>query len=453
MSRLRRLKKLRRKNRIKATACGLALALAIGSAQGLGTYALFTDVEDVPSDLAISTGDVDVEVSEGVKLKDVQPASSNSYTYTITNHGTLRQQLKLNIDIPTTVTDKTLNSALEYLKSNISYSVDFGMKQPTEEGSESIPVSENEVGEGVDKIDNIKLSEEKILKNKSDKNIFILEPGQQITANATINIPNMENNIQDALNNIGDIELNIKVEARQISDNINQFTNYGFYDIESQKNIINISKVNIVPSEAVIIDQLGSGALNKTQRVRIYESYIGISDRAKDFKLEEATGLFTGCKISEKQDTITIEGSTIYDGENYLFGDIEGKDTVTIGYTEDNISKQVKFDFLQNYDIQGNKRVIVKYTITTINNSKTIVEKNGLIIATELEESTKLEVVEQPKDEVEESTESGIIEPPKDEIEEQIEQEVVEQPKEEITEIPKQPEAIEQPKENEGIQE
>ena len=37
----------------------------------------------------------------------------------------------------------------------------------------------------------------------------------------------------------------------------------------------------------------------------------------------------------------------------------------------------------------------------------------SLIPATELEESTKLEVVEQPKDEVEESTESGIIEPPK----------------------------------------
>ena len=55
MSRLRRLKKLRRKNRIKATACGLALALVIGSAQGLGTYALFTDVEDASSNLAIST--------------------------------------------------------------------------------------------------------------------------------------------------------------------------------------------------------------------------------------------------------------------------------------------------------------------------------------------------------------------------------------------------------------
>lgn len=452
MSRLRRLKKLRRKNRIKATACGLALALVIGSAQGLGTYALFTDVEDASSNLAISTGDVDVEVSKGHNFTDVQPGSSNPYIYTITNNGTLRQQIKLSIDIPTTVDDSTLDSALSYLKSEISYSVDFGLKQSTEEDSEQIPILDNEVGKYVDKIESIKLSEEKILQDNGT--IFILEPGQQITANATINIPNIDDkSIQESLNNIGNIELYLNVEARQISDNINQFTNYGFYDIESQKNIINISKVNIVPSEAVIIDQLGSGALNKTQRVRIYERYIGISDRAKDFKLEEATGLFTGCKISEKQDTITIEDSRIYDGENYLFGDIEGKDNVTIGYTEDNISKQVKFDFLQNYDIHGNKRVIVKYTITTINNSKTIVEKNGLIIATELEESTKLEVVEPPKDEVEESTEPGVIEPPKDEVEEQIEQEVVEQPKEEITEIPKQPEAIEQPKENEGIQE
>ena len=53
MSRLSKIKRKRkRKNRIKATSYGLVLALAVGSAQGLGTYALFTDTENVPSDIA-----------------------------------------------------------------------------------------------------------------------------------------------------------------------------------------------------------------------------------------------------------------------------------------------------------------------------------------------------------------------------------------------------------------
>lgn len=257
MSKLRKLKKEKRKNRIKATSCALALALAIQSAQGLGTYALFTDSEDVASNLAISTGDVDVEVVGGnSSFQNVRPGSTHSYQYIITNQGTLRQQLKLGIDIPTIVTDSTLNSALDYLKSNISYSVDFGIKPPTEGDSAAIPVPDNEVGGSVNKIDNIKLSEEKILKSNSDENIFILEPGQQITVNATITIPQMyldsdndgvmDYNIQNALNSIGNIQLDVKIEARQISYNINQFTDYGFYDVAVHSSNMTIEQKEII---------------------------------------------------------------------------------------------------------------------------------------------------------------------------------------------------------------
>ena len=61
-SRLKRLKDIRRKNKIKTTFCCLTLALAMGISQGIGTYALFTDNENVSSDISLSTGDVDVEV-------------------------------------------------------------------------------------------------------------------------------------------------------------------------------------------------------------------------------------------------------------------------------------------------------------------------------------------------------------------------------------------------------
>ena len=61
-SRLKRLKNIRRKNKIKNNFCCLTLALAMGISQGIGTYALFTDNENVSSDISLSTGDVDVEV-------------------------------------------------------------------------------------------------------------------------------------------------------------------------------------------------------------------------------------------------------------------------------------------------------------------------------------------------------------------------------------------------------
>ena len=91
MSRFRRLKEEKIKNRIKSISFVLALALLIGSVQGLGTYALFTDTEDVASNLAISTGDVDVKVSEGQTITEL----AQGINFSITNQGTLNQNISL----------------------------------------------------------------------------------------------------------------------------------------------------------------------------------------------------------------------------------------------------------------------------------------------------------------------------------------------------------------------
>ena len=131
MSRVKRLKERRRKrkNKIKTTSCCLTLALAMGISQGIGTYALFTDTENVPSDISLSTGDVDVEVSKGFEFKDLAPEESRTHQFTITNHGTLRQHIKLSVkeliakDLES-LTDEQ-NKSIEYLMSKLEYNISF----------------------------------------------------------------------------------------------------------------------------------------------------------------------------------------------------------------------------------------------------------------------------------------------------------------------------------------
>lgn len=209
MSRLRRLKKLRRKNRIKATACGLALALAIGSSQGLGTYALFTDVEDVSSNLAISTGDVDVEVSDGIDFIDVQPQDNIEVPFVITNKGTLNQNVSLKLDISTGIS--------KYLTYDIIFSND------------------NIIRNG------------EILYNGSD--LLVLSPGETIIGSIQIAVGNMSSEIQKELyGKVQDIELSIK--TTQINKD-NTLVNDGFYDVEIQRSTIMIGEENVIYGDAV----------------------------------------------------------------------------------------------------------------------------------------------------------------------------------------------------------
>ncbi|WP_155490080.1 TasA family protein, partial [Paraclostridium sordellii] len=105
MSRIRRLKENRRKNTIKTTVASLALVLALGFTQVIGTYALFTDTVDLPSNLSISTGDVDVRVDDGfnITIEDDYYIKDNEqiqkkHKFNIYNDGTLKQNISLSLD-------------------------------------------------------------------------------------------------------------------------------------------------------------------------------------------------------------------------------------------------------------------------------------------------------------------------------------------------------------------
>ena len=71
----------------------------MGISQGIGTYALFTDNENVPSDISLSTGDVDVEVNPVGDFTDTELNLSNyiEMPIKITNNGTLNQNIRLSL--------------------------------------------------------------------------------------------------------------------------------------------------------------------------------------------------------------------------------------------------------------------------------------------------------------------------------------------------------------------
>lgn len=222
MSRLRRLKERKRKNRIKATACSLAFALVIGSAQGLGTYALFTDTEDVDSNLAISTGDVDVEIGEDFSFKENMEKGKeyNSDEFNITNNGTLKQKIYLKI--------KDLDSFIS--KVNCKIELNYG-----------------------DKKEIINLDNFQKLENYINTG-FILNPGQSITYKFVMKVKDATKYTKDQSQS--EVNLQLEVLATQIGTIIKE--NYGFYDIDMQK--ITAAIKQLAPDEThVTIGKCGHG--------------------------------------------------------------------------------------------------------------------------------------------------------------------------------------------------
>lgn len=204
MSRVKRLKERKRKNKIKTTYCCLALALAMGISQCIGTYALFTDNENVPSDIALSTGDVDVEVSEGIKLTDVKPGDSKDIPVKITNNGTLNQNISL-VDF----------SISEDIKQYLTYEFIF---------------------DGITIKDGVMHSNEKLV---------ILAPGESIEGSIRITVKEMSKEVQDKL--YGKIyNLDLTVKSTQISNKENELFINGFYDVAIQRSTISIAQREII---------------------------------------------------------------------------------------------------------------------------------------------------------------------------------------------------------------
>ncbi|MDU7904041.1 MAG: hypothetical protein E7J33_00485, partial [Peptostreptococcaceae bacterium] len=115
MSRVKRLNKLREKNKLKATMVSLALTLSISLMPSLETYAIFKDSESMTKDISISTGDVDVRVDNGFNIvwsedeHDDENIMFKAHEFKIYNDGTLKENLRLNLS-----TDKDISKYVKY---------------------------------------------------------------------------------------------------------------------------------------------------------------------------------------------------------------------------------------------------------------------------------------------------------------------------------------------------
>ncbi|WP_455537592.1 hypothetical protein [Terrisporobacter sp.] len=195
-----RLKKL--KNKVKTTFCCLTLAFIMGIPQGIGTYALFTDNEDVPSDISLSTGDVDVEVSEGKKFIEVEPEDKINIPIRITNNGTLNQNISLDFSI-----SKDIEEYLIY---------EFVFDEIT-------------IKNGV---------------MYNGEKLFVLSPGKSILGEAKITVAK---ELKDKQNDLCGTEksIDIIVKSTQINKD-NTLMNNGFYDVAIQKNTMSIAQKEVI---------------------------------------------------------------------------------------------------------------------------------------------------------------------------------------------------------------
>lgn len=122
MSRLKKLKINKNKN-IKATLTGLSLSLVIGLAGGVGSYAYFTDKEEIKNDLVISMGDLQTSISKSLDITGLKPNSKNTEEFNIKNEGTLDQNVTIkfsnisqNIDYSKYTNSDKIQYELEIIK-------------------------------------------------------------------------------------------------------------------------------------------------------------------------------------------------------------------------------------------------------------------------------------------------------------------------------------------------
>lgn len=262
MSRLKSLKEKIRKKTIKTTMVSLALALAIGSTQIMGTYALFTDVEDMASDLSISTGDIDVEVSKGLDFTDVQPGQKIEIPVTITNKGTLKQNISLKLDI-----SDQIKSYLE------PEPFDFG---------------DINVKDGV---------------MYNDTKLFVLSPGSSITGSINIIVSSgIDKEVQNSLAG-KPLNLNLAIESAQVNKD-NTLVKNGFRDVAIQKNTISLAQ-----REIITISTGKNAHFTGKHGNTFTNSYVPVEIKGTDNKFELSAKVSSGNNSRE------------YDAKHYKYRD------------------------------------------------------------------------------------------------------------------------------------
>ena len=200
----------KKRNRLKATMAVLILTLVAGSAQGLSTYALFTDKVDLAQSISISLGDLDAKVSEGFNTDDYKVNKENSSIskeFTITNNGTLKQSLNLALEFGKDISDEVLK--------NINYTI------------ESVDKKFNTIS---GTMDTLKSGKDIVSGNKS---LLVLESNEALNCKATVTFE------EPALTALSEktFSFNLAVKAKQVN-----WTEGGFYDVANQSNSIKVEK-------------------------------------------------------------------------------------------------------------------------------------------------------------------------------------------------------------------
>lgn len=426
MSRLKSLKEKIRKKTIKTTMASLALALAIGSTQIMGTYALFTDTEDIASNLDISTGDVDVEAEVVESLSQItglQPGDTITGKFKIINNGTLNQNLILNINADNANLPEGYD-ILNYLDWSISF--------------------ESYNGKSIKTISKSSQNKE-IRYNTENDDLVTLNPsvGSYITANVNLNLSgNIPAEVQSAIAG-KDIGINLQISSYQTNATDNIKTD-GFWDRDIKYNNIQLGEINLISGDAIKVSGHGEGLSGNDITIE-FKAFTNIvtSNKVKVQVLEDEhnkpTGAFVGSNaVAQTKDKFVI---TTNIKTNTIPREFKGEHTITIRFTEGSKSVIVKFDFrtIDESDIHGNLKLQAKYEIIKF-------------LKEEIEESSESEVVDTSKEEEAVPSEAEILEKPKEEEAVPSEPEVVEQLKEESVVLSK-PDIIEQSKEEIEIQE
>ncbi len=434
MSRIKKLneRKKRKQNKLKITMGSLALTLVIGSTQALGTYALFTDAEDFITNLSISTGDVDVLINgDGFNGEEIEATNKPiSKEFKIKNNGTLKQNLKVQLNFTDTHVDKSVLEKISYKLESIDNkfkTIEMNMADLATKGIT-------------------------IIDNNNNNNPMTLNYSNELSCKATITV-NEDTTLQALNGKI--INFKLKLIAEQTN-----FVDTGFYDVYEQPNSIR-GKKELGPNESEVIfkDCPCSVCINTAtgKRAKAYEI-----DLSSIFTQDQLNHIYA--KTIVKQEYVNGSGTPEENNDNYFVHLAEiGSRYMYIGhYSGDEpsvdaiVNRKLKIEFsfgsadpityIVTFKKDGEKSFIAEWE-GPIKNTTNISNKEILVPSIK-EETTKPlkedETIEPNKPEITES-------PKEDETTESNQSEIIEPPNEDETTEPNKPGITEPPSHNENI--
>jgi len=399
MSRLEGLKNRRRKNILKTIATCLAITLVIASTQTMSTYSWFTSQDSVNSGLTLKTGSIGVDAGNGFeKFRLSKGNVYKEHSFKITNTGTLKQNLTLELTCSDYEIAKNINYELKLSDSN---NKSIGVIGSLEKGTKLSTLINNP----------IKLMKE----NQPIK----LNSGDYIKADVRLSIDNSITD--DLLIKLSTWKFEIKLSTMANQINIQDM---GFRGIDTQTSYLttNLNHLNSNLTSSVNFE-------NNKKTIKINTSSIKPWNKTiKSYQIEE------GCSQEFSKTTASLNNNIMRINKTVAF-DISDE------FTDDRLVLKITYN-----DGSTEKWHIIFKLVTTYILGFIPVENLQAYYYKTVEVPSKSEVIEISKEEeIEVPVKQEVVEPSNEEVEVTVESEVVELPNEE--EVPVKPEVIEPQKE------